>query len=236
MPAFQAAADAGAAYFELDVHLSRDGEIVVHHDPHFGRTCGRPDSICESTWAQITELDAGYGFSIDAGRSFPARGRGIRVPRLAEVLAAFRQQRILIEIKQEKPSLVDPLVKLIDRSGVRKNVAIASELQQPIDQVRALAPDLPTNLPYFEIVEFMQALAARNESYRPRGNALQVPPEYEGWKLAIPEIIEYAHLVGLVFDVWTVNEEAEMRSLLDAGVDGIITDYPARALKVIGSR
>jgi len=233
MVAFQAAADCGAPYFELDVHMTCDGEIVVHHDPDLARTCGQPADIRALTWNEVGRADAGHEFTSDRGGSFPFRGKNVRVPLLTELFASFPRQRMLIEIKQESPSLVEPLLRLIDASQMRRRVAVVSELQRPVDEVRAVAPHLPTNLPYGEIIGFMQALAARDRNYRPRGNALQVPPEYEGWKLAMPEIIGFAHEVGLQFDVWTVNDEAEMRALLDAGVDGIITDYPSRMLGLL---
>ncbi len=232
---FRAAADAGARYFELDVHMTRDGEIVVCHDENLLRTCGRDVAICGTAWKEIASADAGSTFTAD-GANFPFRGRGAGIPRLADVLAAFPGIRIVIEIKQVAPSLVRRLLEVIDRGGARRLVLIASEHQAPIDEVRALAPDLPTNLPRGEIEEFLMAMAARKADYRPRGAALQIPPEYEGWRLATPEVVEFAHRAGLEVHVWTVNEEAEMRGLLDIGVDGILSDYPARLLAVLRSR
>lgn len=231
---FRAAADAGAAYFELDVHMTRDGEIVVCHDENLLRTCGRDAAIRETTWKEIASADAGSGFSID-GANFPFRGRGVGVPRLADVFGAFPGVRIVVEIKHTAPSLVRRLLEVIDRAAARRLVMIASEHQGPIDEVRVLAPGLPTNLPRGEIAELLQAMAARKEGYHPRGDAVQIPPEYEGWKLATGETVEFAHRAGLEVHVWTVNEEAEMRRLLDLGVDGIISDYPARLLAVVRS-
>jgi glycerophosphoryl diester phosphodiesterase len=62
----------------------------------------------------------------------------------------------------------------------------------------------------------------------PRGEALQVPPEYESWRIVTPESVAAAHRLGVEVHVWTVNEVDEMRALLELGVDGILTDYPAR--------
>jgi glycerophosphoryl diester phosphodiesterase len=232
---FQAAADAGAEYFELDVHMTRDGEIVVSHDDNLERNCGARGVIRELTWAEVARADAGARFSPDGGKSFPFRGRGIAVPRLADVFAAFPRARMLIEIKQTAPSLVAHLHEVIDRAAMRRRVLLASEHDEPIREIHALAPEIPTNLPYYAVAEFLQALAARSDTYRPRGDALQIPIEYEGWKLVSPESIAYAHRVGLEVHVWTVNEESEMRALLEMGVDGIISDYPARLLGVIRS-
>jgi glycerophosphoryl diester phosphodiesterase len=230
MVSFRAAADAGARYFELDVHMTRDGEIVVSHDENLGRMCDRLGLIREMTWAEVARADAGYRFSPDGGGRFPFRGRAIAVPRLAEVLGAFSSVQTLIEIKQDSPSLVARMLGVIDRAAARKRVLVASEQQVPIDELRALAPGIPTNLPYGEVAEFMQALAARDGAYRPRGDALQVPPDYQGWNLITAESVAFAHRAGLEVHAWTINNESEMRALLALGVDGLITDYPARAL------
>jgi glycerophosphoryl diester phosphodiesterase len=234
MVAFQAAADAGARYFELDVHMTRDGEIVVCHDENLERACGRAGRICELTCAELARADAGATFSPD-GRSFPYRGWGIAIPRLADVLAAFPAIRFVIEIKQTAPSLARPLLEVIRRAGMERMVLIASEHHQPIGEVRELAPQIATNFPSREVAGFLQALAAQDEHYAPPGHALQIPVEYESWRLVTPESIAFAHRLGVEVHVWTVNEEPEIRELLAMGVDGIISDYPARLLGVIGS-
>jgi glycerophosphoryl diester phosphodiesterase len=76
----------------------------------------------------------------------------------------------------------------------------------------------------------MVSLAPGAEPYQPRGDALQIPPEYESWRLVTPQSVAAAHRIGVEVHVWTVNDAAEMRAILDLGVDGIITDYPARLL------
>src|ERR1017187_10205577 len=234
LEAFAAAAAIGIQYLELDIHMTRDGEIVVSHDDHLERTCGRADVIREMTYAKLAAADAGRMFTLD-GANFPFRDQGIRVPRLAEVLAAFPKLRMVIEVKQIAPSVVAPMLDVIDRAAMRRNVVVASEHQQPLDEVRMLAPEIPTNFSYFETGGFFQAIVS-HDKYRLPGDALQIPPSYESWQLVTPESVEFAHRIGLEVHVWTVNEEAEMRELLDMGVDGLISDYPRRLVDVIRSR
>ncbi len=236
MLSFQAAADAGARYFELDVHMTRDGEIVVCHDEDLERACGRDGRVSELAYAEVARADAGYTFSADDGRSFPFRGRGIAIPRLIDVLAAFAATRFVIEIKQTAPSLVRQLLDVIAKARMQRMVLVASEHHQPLAEFRALAPRIPTNFSSREVAAFLQALAANDDRYAPPGDALQIPVEYGSWRLVTPECIAFAHRLGIEVDVWTVNEEAEMRELLALGVDGLISDYPARLLAVIGSR
>ncbi len=230
MVSFEAAARLGAEYAELDVHMTRDGELVVSHDPSLSRACGQPGVIAEMNWADIAKGDAGYTFTPDEGRTFPFRDRGISIPRLADVLRAFSNLRFIVEIKQRAPSLVQRLIDAIDRATMRRRVMIACEHDAPIAAVREIAPEIPTNLTSTEVGEFLQAMASGRSAYRPRGDALQVPVEYEGWKFVTPETVAFAHEVGIEVHVWTVNNPTEIKDLLRMGVAGIITDFPARGI------
>jgi glycerophosphoryl diester phosphodiesterase len=152
------------------------------------------------------------------------------------VLGGFGDANYLIEIKQTEPSLVAQLLATVEASRLRRRVLIASEFDEPISMVRSLAPQIPTNFPYGEVAEFLQALAGNRPGYEPRGAALQIPPEYQGWRLVTTESVEFAHRAGVELHVWTVNEESEMNRLLECDVDGLISDFPARALAVARSR
>jgi len=231
---FRAGYGAGARHMEFDVHMTRDGEIVVSHDESLERACGRAGLIKEMTWDAIARADAGYTFGEDWG--FPFRGKGVRIPRLAEVLKEFTDVRFIIEVKQTVPSLIEPMLNAIDRCGMRRMVLVASEHQEPLDEIRKVAPGIPTNFAYHEVAGFMQAMVARDAIYRPPGDALQIPPTYGDWRLVTPELVARAHELGLVVDVWTVNDEPEMTSLLDMGVDGILSDYPERLIRLIERR
>ncbi len=235
MPSFRAALDARAPYIELDIHATRDGVVVVSHDANLNRTCGIDCAIREMTWNELARLDAGACYTID-GRTFPFRGSGVTIPRLADVLSACPHTRFLIEVKQSEPSVIPAMLAIVDELKARRRVMVVSELQPPLDEIRRAAIGIPTNLSYGEVADLLQAMAAKREDYVPPGDALQVPPTYEGWKLVTPESIEFAHRHGLEVHVWTVNEEHAMRELLDMGVDGIISDFPARLMKVIAER
>jgi glycerophosphoryl diester phosphodiesterase len=234
LDSFRAAVGGGVQYLEFDLHMTRDGEVVVAHDEHLMRMCGLDRKIAEMTYGELEAVDAGRMFSQD-GATFPFRDKGIRVPRLTEILAAFPKLRMIVEIKQVTPSVVASTLDLIDRAGTR-NVFMASEHQQPLDEVRKLAPDLPAGFSYLESGLFFQAMVAHDPAYRPPGDAIQISHFYEGWELVTRESVAFAHDAGVEMHVFTVNEEVEMRQLLDYGVDGLITDYPRRALDVVGKR
>ena len=235
LESFRAAGASGAQYLEFDIHMTRDGEIVVAHDAHLKRTCGLDRVIPEMTYAELAKADAGRMFMLD-GATFPFREKGIRVPHLAEVLAEFSKLRMIVEIKQIAPSVVAPMLDVIDRAGMRRNVLVASEHQEPLDEVRKLAPEIPTNFSYLESGMFIQAMGTRDANYRPPADAVQIPHRHESWELVTPESVAFAHRLGIEVHVWTVNEESEMSELLDMGVDGLISDFPGRALEVVRRR
>jgi glycerophosphoryl diester phosphodiesterase len=234
LASFQAAVDLGVRYLETDVHMTRDGEIVVSHESDLELVSGRPGVIKEMDYADIAKADAGYAFTLD-GKEFPFRGKGLRIPRLAELLAMFPSAFFNIDLKPEESSIVEPALRLIDAAKMRRRVLLASEHQNCLDEVRALAPGIPTSFGYLEIAAFMQAMAARDTAYQPRGDALQIPAEYHSWKLATPESLAMAHRCGVEVHIWTVNDEPAMREMLELGVDGIMSDFPQLALRTATS-
>jgi glycerophosphoryl diester phosphodiesterase len=235
MPSFQAAIDLGTRYLETDIHMTRDGELVVSHDGDLERICGRPGIIREMDYADLANADAGYTFTLD-GREFPFRGKGLRIPRLADLLATFSDAFFNIDLKPEDVSITSSALRVIDAAKMRRRVLLASEHQNRLDEVRAMAPAVATSFGYLEIVALMQAMAARDPAYQPTGDALQIPPEYHSWKLATPETIAMAHRHGVEVHVWTVNDAPAMREMLELGVDGIMSDFPDLALKVAAFR
>jgi len=234
MASFQAAVDLGARYLETDVHMTRDGEIVVAHDPDLARCCCGVGFIKDADYDKVAKVDAGYSFTLD-GEEFPFRGRGLRIPRLIELLTTFPTAFFNIDLKPEDASVSEAVLKVIDLAKMRRRVLLASEHQNRLDEIRALAPGLPTSFGYLEIAAFMQALAAHDGAYRPRGDALQIPPEHYSWKLATPETLAMAHEHGVEVHIWTLNDEPAMRAMLELGVDGIMSDFPALALRVAAS-
>ena len=235
LPAFRAAVDAGAGYIELDVHCTRDGEVVVVHDDGLSRIASDDRLVGEMMMAELEAVDAAFNFSRD-GAGSPFRGQGIRVPRLAQVLQSFPRLRFVIEFKPRDPAIADAALDVVQRAGMSRRVLFASEHLPPIARIRTLAPQIPTNLTATEILEFIQALASGAPPYAGAGDALQIPPEHGGVKLATPEIVAAAHQNGLEVHVWTINDPAEMEAMLSLGVDGIITDYPTRLLTLLHSQ
>ncbi|SDM65593.1 glycerophosphoryl diester phosphodiesterase [Geoalkalibacter ferrihydriticus] len=233
LPAFQASVDAGLPYLELDVWASYDGAVVVHHDPTPARTCGIDVAISSLPLDELLCLDAGFSYSTADGGNFPFRGRGVRIPTLEEVLLAFPDTRVNIEIKQASPPIEGLVVETVRRCKAQERVLIASEHDEVLARLRPLCPEIPTNFGFLETTAFFNwARGGCSGRYQPPGQALQIPPHWQRQKLVTVESLAAAHLAGVEVHVWTINDPNEMRALLALGVDGLMSDYPDLLAKI----
>ncbi len=225
----QALAD-GADVLELDIHATSDGVIVVMHDDTIDRTTDGTGAIKDMTFDELRTYDAGYEFTPDDGMTYPYRGMGLVVPSLEEVLQALPDVPYLIEIKQAAPSIVDDFVAITREQGVTRQINGASFDDAVLAELRAKAPEIATSFATGEVFEYF--IESTNPdgvdpSYVPPAEFLQVPPEQGGVMVLHDQFVPVAHELGLKVHVWTINDEAQMRELIeDFGVDGILTDVP----------
>jgi glycerophosphoryl diester phosphodiesterase len=234
--AFAAAIEAGAERLELDVHATADGHVIVLHDQTVDRTTDGTGAVQELSLAALQALDAGARFQAADGR-FPFRNRGVRVPTLAEVLAAYPGVPLNIEIKQAAPPIETAVLAVLDRHAAREQTLLAAEDAAIMARIRAAAPEMLTSFSAAEVADFVfRVREGRLGDYRPPGVALQVPPAYAGIPIVTPETVAAAHALGVEVHVWTINAAAEMERLLDLGVDGIMTDFPALGVAVLRRR
>jgi glycerophosphoryl diester phosphodiesterase len=235
MASFERALAVGVDVLEMDVHMTADGGIVVSHDPSGARMAGANWPIAEASLAEVQRWDAGWGF-IDAAGCRPFAGCGFSVPTLNEVLSAFPNVELNIDIKPYRPSMVEPLLSLLTSSGAEERVTLASFHGPVIREVRARRFRGATVLAADEVRALLVAPARLWRalgSYLGPAHAVQVPPRIGRLDLASPRFIARCHALGLRVDYWVVNEPRQAEMLLARGADGIITDDPARILPVI---
>jgi glycerophosphoryl diester phosphodiesterase len=103
-------------------------------------------------------------------------------------------------------------------------------------ELRERGLKIATGFSYAEVAAFIKWTRRQGGAFVPPGQALQIPPTYRGMTLVSQRTVRAAHEVGVELFVWTVNEADEMERLLGLGVDGIITDYPARLRRLLASR
>ncbi len=224
LPAFAASVALGYRYLETDAHVTRDGVVVAYHDPRLDRVTDRVGAIADLDIADVEAADAGYAFSAGDGRSHPFRGRGIRVPRLEDVLLRWPGVRVNIDPKSDR--CVAPLVDLLDRLDAWERVCIGSFFARRVRRVRTLgAGRACTSMGPSAVA---RARLSSLVGWMPRQGAdcIQVPLRQGPFSIVTARFIRTARRAGLPVHVWTVNDEATMHALLDLGVDGIMTDRP----------
>ena len=234
LQAFEYSAKMGVDVLELDVHATSDGALVVNHDATVDRTTDGRGRITELTLEQIKKLDAGYSFSTDGGKTFPARGKGVTIPTLEEIFAALPDMTFNVEPKQEMPSIIKPLCNLIRERKMADKVIVGSFRQAVLDEFRRECAEAATSASPSEVSKFL-ALSKTGvaESYSPPMQALQVPESIGALQVVSKDFVEAAHKRNLKVHVWTINETADMQRILELGVDGIMTDYPDRLLDLL---
>lgn len=232
--AFERARDLGVDVIEMDVRSTADGTLVVFHDATLDRTTDGTGRVNEMTLEALKKLDAGYRWSPDGGKTFPLRASNIKVATLEEVFTTLPAMKFNIEPKQLTPSLVKPLCSAIREHAMVDRVVIGSFTQTVLDEFRRECAGVATSAGPSEVGKFLTMYkTGLSESYSPAMQALQVP-EYAGFQVITKEFVAAAHRRNLKVHVWTVNETADMQRLLETGVDGIMTDYPDRLLKLLG--
>jgi glycerophosphoryl diester phosphodiesterase len=225
--AFEGSLSMGTRYLETDVHATRDGVLVAHHDEYVDGTTNGTGRIRDMRYAELVRLDAGYRFTKD-GHSFPFRGQGVTIPALHEVFALSTRARVNVEIKPEDESIAHRLWHLIESHGLHDRILVASSQDHQVKRFRRCSlARVATSASMREALEFW--LATRlglNRAIAPSFDALQVPRRYRGLTVVDRKFVRAAHGRGIQVHVWTIDDPEEMKALIEMGVDGIMSDRP----------
>ncbi len=212
---------------EIDVQLTHDGELVVAHDDEVDRCTDGSGDISGIDLRELRKLDAGHQFTPDGGQTFPFRGKGVQIPTLREVLEAFPKLRLNIEVKRPQPGIEDKFAEELRRADALHRVCIGSSDDALGERLHRLLPDALHFYPMSALTEFVMAVRTGQEPPDdPRFLVLDMPLEYGGMRLVDEAFMDAARRHGRWVNVWTIDDPAEMRSLVELGVGGVMTDRP----------
>lgn len=230
MSSFRKAYEAGANMIEMDVHLSKDGEVVVMHDITLDRTTNGKGFVKDKTLNELKQLDAGLKFN----KLFT----GEKIPTLDEVLAFAKDKiSVNIEIKSEavtdntpKPGegIEEKIVNLVKKYNMEEYVLVSAFKGKSLKRIKQYNPKISTGL-----------LMLTDNIFMPRtkyAGAIKADAIHEFSKFVSKNDVNKSFGYGLKENVWTVNDPNTMRKLIDKGVSGLITDRPELALRVLAER
>lgn len=225
LPAFERALEIGVDALELDVHLTRDGQAVVAHDPSARRMAGADVAWADLDVTDLARLDAGWGF-VAADGTRPFAGRGIHPPTLPALLAAVPGVRLNIDLKTPGPALVEVVLAALRAAGAEDQVTLASFHGSTLRALRRARFRGETALSRTEVASLI-SLPAVFWRQLPTGSAAQVPTHHGPLRFDRAPFIAKCHSLGLRVDFWTIDDPSEARRLLALGADGIMTNDPA---------
>lgn len=229
--AFDLGMAAGADGLELDVHLSADGAVVVCHDDTLDRTAGAPGLVRSRTAAELARVDAGWHYT-DGRGDHPFRERGVGIPLLRDVLRRYPGIPIIIEMKVDSPAMGRAVAEEVRDAGARDRVCAAGYGQQALDAARAALPGMASSACHPEVRLAVYRSLAGWPVRRVPYQMYQVPERAGVIRVVSPRFLRHAHRARLAVQVWTVDEEADMRRLLAWGVDGLISNRPDLAVRI----
>ena len=219
LASFEQCLQHGVRRCELDLHLSRDGELMVIHDPTLKRTTGRRGKVAQHDAAELVKYDARQG---GPGWKTPCP-----IPRLSELFEKCDFEHWQLEVKSASrvraARTVLAIKELAERYQLKERITVTSSSREVLRALNRLAPEISRGL----VAEYNWL------------DPLKVARQYGcdllalKWTLCTPERLEKAKKQGLHVSVWTVNEPALMLRLADFGVDSLITDYPGIAVSTL---
>lgn len=218
MSAFRLAIEQQAEGIELDVQMTIDKKIIVMHDEAVDRTTNGTGLIASQTYNRLKRLDASY--------KFPAY-RGEPVPLLSQVMELLAPTTLQLNIELKNSVILyegmeEAVVSMVREYGMASRTVFSSFNHYSIAKLAKLAPEIEGAILYseglFEPWVYAAKLGAR---------ALHCRHNH-----AVPSIVERTHRAGMKIRPYTVNSESALKKFIAMGVDGIITNYPARMARI----
>lgn len=208
--AFQSAVSLGYQYLETDLRETSDGKIITFHDPNLKRITGANITISETKFSDIRM------------RRLPSREI---IPTIDELLEEFPDSFFNMDLKVNQ--IEEKVLKKINSHNALERVCLGSFNSKVIKKINSLEPKILTSMGISQVIMY-KFFQKKNIS-----KLIQIPTRWNGIKVITKKFIDRLHNDGLKVHVWTINKEKEMQSLIDLGVDGIMTDNASGLIKVM---
>ena len=228
--AFDSAMAMGVDALEMDIQLTRDGILVLHHDETIDRISNGNGFVIDYTFEELQQFNFGFNFT-DLNGKQPYKKLKVEITALESLVAIYPETPLIIEIKNagsDGKRAAEELKRIIDDYGVRMHTIVASFHDEVLDHYLEI-----TDGEYFISTAEKEArkLVISTKTgfgvfYKPEAVAAQLPVESGGFDLTKPRLLKSAHRHNMALHYWTINEEDDMERLIMLGADGLMTDRP----------
>jgi glycerophosphoryl diester phosphodiesterase len=228
----RAAVRAGADIVDADVRVTKDGVLVASHDDGLASTTNGSGSLRAHTLAELRQLDAAWTWA-GPSRTFPLRGTGVKIATVEEILRAFPNRRVSLELKASGDE--QGLCTLLRRLGRTGDVYVSTASDAYMDRFKPLCPEVTTTV--------TDAIVGQMRTARERGAAwcspapIGQPPFYrDGRPRLTAESVRWSHDHGMAVYTWTLDRAADLDAARRLGVDGVYTGRADLARKLFDQR
>lgn len=211
---------------EMDVHYTKDKQIVVHHDDILDRTTNATGPLKEKTLEELKKLDAAYNFKDESG-NFSLRGKGVQIPTIIEVFDKYPDTRMIIEVKPDDIDLAKDLYTLAKKYDRLDKTIFASEHSRVVQYLRSLDENILTNAAEDDVLKSIMLVSLHLESFDSmKADAYCIPEKESGIQVLSPSLLAEINKRHKKAYIWTINDTEDMKRLIKEKVHGIITDRP----------
>lgn len=220
---------------EMDLQLTKDGEVVLFHDANTNRITGADYLVADLTLDEIKSLNAGFNFERD--NEYPFRGQPVVIPTLKEVIMKFPAAKFVLDIHTEDVDIVDKVIGIVASSGLLEPVTIVSGYDQIIQHFKAKRPEWKYAAATYEAKKLIYSSFVYLDWMFPlMSDYLMIPQTYGRIKVLTPRVVNHVKKRNRAIWAWihegedvkTVETNDQAQDLYELGVEAVFTDYPER--------
>ena len=230
--AYQHSIAVGGDVIDADVQVTADGVPIAFHDATLQPVTNGTGTVEDKTYADLANLDAGWSF-VKRGEH-PFRGMGIRIPTIRSILEEFPHTLVTLDLKDLRTPAVEPLCTLLRTLHRTNDVYIGVDTTEQVLLFRQRCPEVRTSGTDADRKAMRTARAANDATFVTKQLVSQ--PEFvaaDGTRGITSEYLAFSHSKNIAVLTWTVDDPADMTSLIKLGIDGIYTRRPDVMVKLL---
>lgn len=225
---------------EMDLQMTKDGQIILFHDYETERISGFKSRIQELNLESVKKLNSGYNFKV--GSKFPYRQNPIEIPTLDEVCHSFPNANLLLDIHTDNLNAIDKIIGIIEQYGMEKQIVVVSHYDQVLLEFKVKRPNWVYGATTKEVKKMVYSSFLFLDNLFPiKSDMLMLPVKYGNIKLLTNRVIRHVKKRNKSLWIWlnegkkviTINSKKELSEFDKIGIDGVFTEFPNKLNKEI---